>query len=49
MDIIYLPQILPFNRENLPRLREDYPDEMNDLIIASDLFDIRPSVHKEFK
>ncbi len=37
-------QILPLNRENLPQLRHDFPQEMCDLILASDIFVVEPSI-----
>ena len=47
--IMLVLQILPLNRRNLPNLREDHPNDMNDLVTASDFYDIKPSVYKEFK
>ena len=42
----FLFQIIALNRENLPALRQDFPQEMSDLIIASDIYEILPSVSK---
>ena len=37
------------NRAVLVELRREYPHDMADLVTASDFFDIRPSVQKEFR
>ena len=43
---VFLSQIIALNRENLSALRQEFPQEMSDLILASDIYEILPSVSK---
>ena len=37
-------QIMPLQKQNLDGLYKDFPNDMKDLVVASDFYDFRPSM-----
>ncbi|ELT97503.1 hypothetical protein CAPTEDRAFT_221462 [Capitella teleta] len=49
VDITCEIQITSLNRDNMPNLLRDFPHDMADLLVASDIFTIKPSVAREYR
>ena len=40
---------MPLNRDNLPVLQKDFPHDMADLLVATDIYDIRASIQQDYR